>query len=90
MLVLTRKVGEQILIGEDIVVTVLDVRGESIKIGIDAPKGVRIQRQEVIAAVAEVNRAAAAANNAATASRLSSLLSGGMPAAPATPTEPDA
>lgn len=90
MLVLTRKVGEQILIGEDIVVTVLDVRGESIKIGIDAPKGVKIQRQEVIEAVAEANRAAAAANDAATAARLRSLLSGSAPAAPQADPEPGA
>lgn len=75
MLVLTRKVGEQVLIGEDIVVTVLDVKGDSIKIGIDAPKGVRIQRQEVIAAISEANRAAAAsASDAATEQRLLGLL----------------
>ena len=78
------------MIGEDIVVTVLDVRGESIKIGIDAPKGVKIQRQEVIAAVAEANRAAAAANDAASEARLRSLLSGGAPAAPGAPGEPGA
>lgn len=75
VLVLTRKVGEQVLIGEDIVVTVLDVKGDSIKIGIDAPQGVRIQRQEVVEAVGAANRAAAAsATDAATEQTLRGLL----------------
>ena len=58
MLVLTRKLGEKILIGDDIVVTVLDVRGDSVRIGIDAPRGVKIQRDEVVRAVTEANMAA--------------------------------
>jgi carbon storage regulator len=58
MLVLTRKPGEKILLGDDIVITVLDARGDSIRIGIDAPKGVRIQRDEVVRAVTEANLAA--------------------------------
>ncbi|MEO6309405.1 MAG: carbon storage regulator CsrA [Leifsonia sp.] len=58
MLVLTRKLGEKILIGDDIVVTVLDVRGDSIRLGVDAPRGVRIQRDEVVRAVAAANVAA--------------------------------
>jgi carbon storage regulator len=61
MLVLTRKAGERIVIGDDIVVTILDVRGEGIRIGIDAPRGVRIQREEVLLAVTEANLAAAEA-----------------------------
>ncbi|HYI33604.1 MAG TPA: carbon storage regulator [Glaciibacter sp.] len=59
MLVLTRKPGEKILLGDDIVITVLDSRGDSIRIGIDAPRGVRIQRDEVVRAVSEANLAAA-------------------------------
>ncbi|WP_461170016.1 carbon storage regulator CsrA [Arthrobacter sp. Z1-15] len=59
MLVLTRKSGEQILIGDDIVITVLEGRGDGVRIGIDAPRGVRIQRQEVLRAVEEANVAAA-------------------------------
>ena len=61
MLVLTRKSGEQILIGDDIVITVLDSLGDGIRIGIDAPRGVKIQRNEVVRAVEEANVAAAAA-----------------------------
>ncbi|MEL4318649.1 carbon storage regulator CsrA [Leifsonia sp. YIM 134122] len=55
MLVLTRKIGERILIGDDIVVTVLDVRGDSVRIGIDAPGSMRIQRDEVVRAVEAAN-----------------------------------
>lgn len=58
MLVLTRKPGERILIGDDIVVTILDVRGDGIRVGIDAPRGVRIQREEIVRAVTESNVAA--------------------------------
>ena len=58
MLVLTRKPGERILIGDDIVVTFLESRGDSIRIGIDAPSGVKIQRDEIVQAVTDANRAA--------------------------------
>lgn len=61
MLVLTRKVGERILIGDDVVITVLDSRGDGVRIGIDAPRGVKIQREEVVRAVTEANAEAAAA-----------------------------
>ncbi|CAM5431523.1 carbon storage regulator CsrA [Leifsonia shinshuensis] len=61
MLVLTRKAGERVLIGDDIVVTILDVRGDGVRIGIDAPRGIRIQRDEVVKAVSEANQEAAAA-----------------------------
>ena len=55
MLVLTRKQGEKILIGDDIVITVLDVRGDSIRLGVDAPRGISIQRAEILTAVTEAN-----------------------------------
>jgi len=61
VLVLTRKVGERILVGDDIVITVLDARGDGVRIGIDAPRGVKIQREEVVRAVTEANAEAAAA-----------------------------
>jgi carbon storage regulator len=52
VLVLSRKVGESIVIGRDVVVTVLDVRGEVIRLGIDAPKDVVVHRSEVVDAIA--------------------------------------
>lgn len=47
MLVLTRRVSESIVIGQDIVVTVLDVRGDQVRIGVTAPRDVDVHRQEV-------------------------------------------
>jgi carbon storage regulator len=73
MLVLTRKKGERVMIGDDIVVTVIDVRGDGVRIGFDAPRGVSIQRAEVVSAVKEANTGAAA-SAAQTADLLVGLL----------------
>ncbi|MGY4856620.1 carbon storage regulator CsrA [Cryobacterium sp. AP23] len=84
MLVLTRKLGEKILIGDDIVITVLDVRGDSIRIGVDAPRGISIQRAEILRAVSEANLEANSAvgeDDEAAAARLKSSL-GLLPTAP--------
>ena len=48
MLVLTRRVNEKILIGDDIVLTVLEVRGDQVRLGIDAPREVKVFREEVL------------------------------------------
>ncbi|MPV39195.1 carbon storage regulator CsrA [Georgenia subflava] len=61
MLVLSRRVGEQIVIGDDIVLTVVDVRNDTVRLGIDAPRSVSVNRAEVRQAVEEANREAAAA-----------------------------
>ena len=47
MLVLTRKVGEEIVIGDNIRLAVVDIRGGTVRIGVSAPKEVRVDRQEV-------------------------------------------
>ncbi|WP_024328866.1 MULTISPECIES: carbon storage regulator [unclassified Thioalkalivibrio] len=47
MLVLTRKVGERLMVGEDIAVEVLDVNGSQARIGVTAPEDMRIDREEV-------------------------------------------
>lgn len=47
MLILTRRVGETVVIGEDISVTVLGVKGNQIRLGINAPKDVSVHRQEI-------------------------------------------
>jgi carbon storage regulator len=62
MLVLTRRRGERIMIGDEIVVTVLEVNGDQVRIGIDAPRSVGVFREEVYEEVAEANRAAARSN----------------------------
>ncbi|MEL7024363.1 MAG: carbon storage regulator CsrA [Pseudomonadota bacterium] len=47
MLILTRRVGETVVIGEDVSVTVLGVKGNQIRLGINAPKDVSVHRQEI-------------------------------------------
>ncbi|XAS64651.1 carbon storage regulator [Micrococcaceae bacterium Sec5.8] len=83
MLVLTRKPGEQIMIGDGIVITVLEGRGDGVRIGIEAPRGVPIQRREVIEAIAAANLAAAQAG-AEAGPGAEDALRGLVPPAPAT------
>ena len=64
MLVLSRRVGEQIVIGDDVVLTVIDVRHDTVRLGIDAPRHISVNRAEVRRAVAEANRDAVAAPDA--------------------------
>lgn len=58
MLVLTRRAGESIVIGDDIKVVVLDVHGDTVRIGIDAPRSIQVHRAEVYAEVQAANAAA--------------------------------
>lgn len=60
MLVLTRKPRQQIMIGDNIVVNVVEVQGENVRIAIDAPKDVKIFRGEIYRAIQEENQKAAA------------------------------
>lgn len=59
MLVLTRRANQSIIIGHDIVVTVLEVRGDQVRIGIKAPREVSVHREEVYAEIQRENRQAA-------------------------------
>lgn len=59
MLVLTRRSSQSIVIGKDIVVTVLEVRGDQVRIGVSAPRDVDVHREEVFLELQETNRAAA-------------------------------
>jgi carbon storage regulator len=60
VLVLTRRAGESIVIGDDVRVVVLDVRGETVRLGIDAPRSVQVHRAEIYAEVQAANAAALA------------------------------
>ena len=62
MLILTRRPGERVVIGEEILVTVMGVSGHTVRLGIAAPQGIPIYREEIWLAVMEENRAAAEAN----------------------------
>ncbi|MBO1511743.1 carbon storage regulator CsrA [Metabacillus bambusae] len=62
MLVLTRKIGETIQIGDQIEVTVLSVQGDQIKLGINAPKDIEIHRKEIYLTIQESNNEAASIN----------------------------
>ncbi len=59
MLILSRKLNEKIMIGDDISISIIEIRGDQVKIGVDAPKSVKVFRREVFDAIMEENRAAA-------------------------------
>jgi carbon storage regulator len=59
MLIITRRPGEKIMIGDDVVVEVIEVNGSSVRIGIAAPKSIPVYREEIWDAVRAENRAAA-------------------------------
>jgi carbon storage regulator len=65
VLVITRRASESVHIGQDVVVTVLSVNGDQVRIGIDAPRSLRVLRHEVLLAVTEANRAAASPSEGA-------------------------
>ena len=59
MLILSRKINEKIMIGDDISISIIDIRGDQVRIGVDAPKSVKVFRQEVFDAIRAENKAAA-------------------------------
>lgn len=76
MLVLSRRIGESIVIGNEVVVRVIDVRGDQVRLGIDAPRDVQIHREEVFLELQKENE------SAATASARTRDLVGRMPGRP--------
>ena len=77
MLVLSRRIGESVVIGdgspEAITVTVLEVRGDVVRIGIDAPRSVAVHRAELLAELADANTGAASPPESAVASLTEAL-----------------
>ncbi len=80
MLILSRRLNESIVIGDEVVVTVLEVRGDQVRLGIRAPRHVTVHREEVQREIMEQNRQAAAATTRAAA---------GMPKLPKPPASSD-
>ncbi|MGK2959379.1 MAG: carbon storage regulator CsrA [Acidimicrobiales bacterium] len=65
MLVLTRRANQSIMIGSDVVITVLEVHGEQVRIGIKAPRSITVHREELYYAIQQANKAAASPTPAA-------------------------
>ena len=55
MLILTRKLGERINIGDDIVITLVEIKGAQVKLGIDAPKSIGVHRHEIYERIRKAN-----------------------------------
>ncbi len=62
MLILSRKINESINIGDKIEISIIDIRGDQVKLGINAPRDVKVYRQEVYAAIQEENLMASQAS----------------------------
>ena len=71
MLVLTRKKSEKIIIDDNIEITVVEIEGNKVKVGIDAPKSIEIHREEVYRRIEEENKEAASSKDL---SRIGSLV----------------
>jgi carbon storage regulator len=63
MLVLTRKLGESIRIGDDIIVKIVDLDGRHVKLGIEAPKSIAVNREEIYERIQRENKAASASKD---------------------------
>jgi len=59
MLILARRIGESIMVGDQVEISVVDIKGDQVKLGIKAPPQVKVYRREVYAAIQEENRVAA-------------------------------
>jgi len=87
MLVLSRRTGESLVIGDDVIVTVLEIKGDGgVRLGIDAPRTTRVHRAEVYAAVKAANADASRAGADPSEGQVEQLLS--MAARRGEPTQP--
>jgi carbon storage regulator len=68
MLVLSRRAGESIVVGDDVTITVLEVRGDVVRVGIDAPRSVAVHRAELLQELESSNRDAASPDEQTVAS----------------------
>jgi carbon storage regulator len=87
LLILTRRVGESIVVGDDIVLTVFEVRGDAVRIGIEAPRSVKVNRKEIYEEIQRSNAQAVSSSDDAVDALRGAL--GGDPAPSATPPRSD-
>jgi len=59
VLIVTRRSGERIMVGDDVVIEIMEIVGNSVRVGISAPRSIPVYREEIYTAVREENRAAA-------------------------------
>ena len=59
MLILSRKLNEKIMIGDEIAISIIEIRGDQVRLGVTAPKNIKVYRQEVFDAIRAENKAAA-------------------------------
>jgi carbon storage regulator len=63
LLILTRRVGESIVVGDDVVLTVFEVRGDAVRIGIEAPRSVKVNRKEIYEEIQRSNAQAVSSSD---------------------------
>lgn len=76
MLILTRRIGESLTIGEDIKITLLGIKGNQVRIGIDAPRDVEVHREEIYDKIKRETRKANLKTSDAVLAQASRILSG--------------
>jgi carbon storage regulator len=65
VLIITRRAGQKVMLGDDITVHVMEIVGNSVRLGVEAPKSLPVYREEIWAAVKEENQASASADTEA-------------------------
>jgi len=77
VLILTRRVGENVIVGDDIVISVIEVRGDAVRIGIQAPRSLSVHREEVWLELQKSNSRAARPDDSAVGATVKELLRDG-------------
>ena len=73
MLILTRRAGENLVVGDDIVISVIEIRGDAVRIGVQAPRSLSVHREEVWLELQQANAQAASPSESAVGATLEML-----------------